>query len=160
MKPEQRMWGYLSGKMHGMWDAQRHEDRYSEDIPDVSFALTVGNRGIVGVDGWIELKTIPAWPASLKTMVNIPHLTSGQVNWMERRGSAGTGSVFMLLAVGVIGHADWALIPYTRVRDVYERKLNKTGLIWASAGWWPSQVGLQADGLRNVLLGMEAGKHV
>lgn len=115
-KPEQKQWDYLSRQMSGLWDAQRHEDRHSPDVPDVSFAMQ-------GIDGWLELKTLAAWPKRSTTQVYLEHLTSGQVNWLERRGSRGSGRVWLLLAVGTeMAEAEWLLVPSTRVRTLYERE--------------------------------------
>lgn len=112
--PEARQWRYLRDQMAGHWHVQRHEDKHSEDIPDVSFAAR-------GVDGFLELKTLAKWPVKPNTPVRIAHLTGGQVNWMEERGAAGNGHVYLLLAIGgLMNEAEWFLVPYTRVRSLYE----------------------------------------
>lgn len=119
-KDEQKQWDYLDAAMKGRWDVQRHEDRYSTSIPDLSFALR-------GTDGWIELKVLSKWPTKPASPVNIAHLDSGQVNWAEQRGKAGHGNVWLLLAVGEdMGKADWFLIPWNRLREVYERDWVRT----------------------------------
>jgi hypothetical protein len=122
-KPEQKMWDYLTAAMRGRWDAQRHEDKLSNSVPDVSFACQ-------GVDGWLELKTIEEWPKRATTMVKLQHLRSGQVNWMEDRGRRGRGACWVLLAVGGgFGNADWVLIHHTRIRDLYDGKMGKDELL-------------------------------
>lgn len=122
-KPEQLMWDYLDDTMRGRWDAQRHEDKFSESVPDVSFACR-------GVDGWLELKVLPSWPKQPGVNVRMSHLRPGQVNWMEIRGKRGRGAVWLLLAVGTSnGLADWVLIHHTRVRDLYEAKLTREDLL-------------------------------
>lgn len=121
-KPEQLQWQYLSKAMSGLWDAQRHEDRYSPDIPDVSYAIQ-------NVDGWIELKTLMKYPVNPDKPIRLAHLRSGQVNWIERRGAAGAGRVFLLLAVGqAMAKADWYLIRWPDVRDLYDGKITRAEL--------------------------------
>lgn len=122
-KPEQLMWDHLKAKMEGRWDAQRHEDEYSPDVPDVSYALR-------GRDGWIELKTIAEWPKRGTTAVNLDRLRPGQVNWLESRGRHGNGRCWLLLAVGTnMGSATWVLIPYHRIREVYDRTMTAEDLL-------------------------------
>lgn len=128
-KAEQLMWDYLSGVMRGRWDAQRHEDKYSDSIPDVSFA-----RG--GVDGWLELKIIPAWPKKANTPINLSHLRPGQVNWLEDRGRAGNGACYLLLAVGPTpSKAEWLLVHWSVVREVYDRTITHEQLYAKATDW-------------------------
>ncbi len=128
------MWVYLASKMRGLWDAQRHEDKYSVGIPDLSFAVRLDGRA---VDGWIELKTILAYPTWDRTRIKIRHLKAEQVNWMERRARSGSGSVFLLLAVGrSMDGADWYLLPVDSVRDLYEGKLGREDLAFRSVAVW------------------------
>ena len=49
MKPEQRMWQRVAAIAHSFSLCQRHEDRLSPDVPDVSFV-----RRTDGVGGWVE----------------------------------------------------------------------------------------------------------
>lgn len=85
---EQLLWRALDAEMRSFWTAQRHEDRYSPDVPDVSFALN-------GVDGWAELKVVDPTPKP-DALLRIAHFTSGQRNWLYKRGRAGTGHCFLL----------------------------------------------------------------
>ena len=73
-KPEQIAWDVLARQMRGRWRAQRHEDKYSPDIPDVSF---VAGR----YSGWIELKAAQGWDESLE-------MRPGQLNWLMERAEA------------------------------------------------------------------------
>lgn len=128
-KPEQRQWDYLRGQMAGRWDAQRHEDRYCQDIPDVSF-------GLQGIDGWIELKTIKAWPKRVGTPLNIPHLTAGQVNWIEARYAHGGRNSFLLLAVGAEpACAEWSIFRGNEVRRLKGGGFRRTdvSVLWSPA---------------------------
>lgn len=79
-KPEQLVWSALQRRMVGEWIAQRHEDRYSPGIPDVSFVRN-------GVSGWIELKHADK---------NEPlKIRPGQLNWMKSRVDAGCMCILM-----------------------------------------------------------------
>lgn len=83
------------------WDAQAHEDMHHNYIADMSFAAH-------GVDGWIECKYLPKFPTSLKA---IPHYTTGQRDWLIKRGSVGAGAVYLL--VGTPDHHtmwDWQVL--------------------------------------------------
>ena len=80
---ERKLWQWLSGQIGNAWDAQRHEDKYAVGIPDVSY-------GCRGTQGWIELKSLTAWPRK-----GFPALSVEQTNWLIRRG--GTGGKCWLL---------------------------------------------------------------
>jgi hypothetical protein len=87
MSGEAALWHYLSNGMRGQWNAQRHEDRLTAGIPDVSFALN-------GVDGWLELKALVRAGAS----VNLG-LSNEQAIWLYRRGKIGSGHCFVLARI-------------------------------------------------------------
>lgn len=118
------MWDYLARQMGRLWHAQRHEDRYSPDIPDLSY-------GFGGTEGWIELKTIPGWPANPNKPVSIPHLRAGQVNWIEERNKYGSSHTWLLLAVGASGFddADWVLIRGSDIRRVYDKQFTQMDIL-------------------------------
>lgn len=97
-KPEKALWNYVSAGMNNRWDCQRHEDRYSKGIPDVSY-------GINGVNGWIELKI------SKQGKVNI---SQEQINWAISRGSRG-GRCFVLIRDDSFNHL---LVPYTLIKEL------------------------------------------
>lgn len=86
LRIEAEFWDYISAVMGGKWDAQRHEDKYSVGIPDVSY-------GLLGVNGWIELKAYRKWPTN-----GIPKFTSKQSNWLKNRGKHG-GKCFVLIRI-------------------------------------------------------------
>lgn len=73
------------------WHVQSHEDRFSEAIPDLSF-------GARGVNGWIELKQVKAWPKREDTKVKPAHYTSEQANWIIKRNKY-AGSCFVFVKV-------------------------------------------------------------
>lgn len=85
-KREGTFWDFLNDKMGNRWDVQRHEDKYSVGIPDLSY-------GINGVNGWIELKACPKWPTK-----GIPYYTPAQANWLTARGKKG-GRCFILVKI-------------------------------------------------------------
>lgn len=92
MAGEARFWAYLRKGMRGRWHAQRHEDRLSAGVPDVSYALN-------GVDGWIELKALDRWPKRAGTRVT-SGLTLIQGRWLVDRAQKGNGQCFIFLKVG------------------------------------------------------------
>lgn len=83
---------YLMSVMGRQWDAQSHEDMYSDGIADLSF-------GMEGINGWIELKHIPKWPMKENTLVKPKHYTAIQVNWLISRWKKG-GNCFVFVKVG------------------------------------------------------------
>jgi hypothetical protein len=102
---EHRLWLYLRDNMASSWEAQRHEDRLSTGIPDVSYSMLH--------HGWIELKYLAAAPKKASTPMRIEHYTTDQRNWIMRHGSRG-GLVFLLLQVG----RDYLLFDWTRAREI------------------------------------------
>jgi len=89
---ESTFWAYLRRGMKGYWHAQRHEDKLTLGIPDVSYGARKAN-------GWIELKYLPAWPKQAKTEVKIEHYTTEQKRWLRNRGQYG-GLCWLFLRVG------------------------------------------------------------
>lgn len=85
-KPERAFWKWLNMATTGLWHVQRHEDKYSVGIPDISY-------GADGINGWIELKAYDKWPNG-----NLPHFTSKQANWLTNRGERG-GHCFILIRI-------------------------------------------------------------
>lgn len=69
-------------------DAIAVENPALPGTPDVNF-----------VEGWIELKSIPAWPVRGKTPVRIDHWTPEQRVWHIRRSRAGGNSYVLLESV-------------------------------------------------------------
>jgi len=91
---------------------QRHEDAYSNGIPDVSF-------GIDNVNGWIELKYDDCFPVEYKTK-----LRKEQKPWLIKRGRA-AGNCFVLHQLGDI----FMLIPYENIMAINET-LQKDSFTW------------------------------
>lgn len=117
-KPEQQQWIKLKAatEKHIMW--QRHEDRLSPDIPDLSFQTPYGG-------GWVEMKTLDQWPARSTTAVNLPHLKEGQVNWLQKRRTLGS-NCWILLWVRSTG--EWLLFAPAVGKLIRERKLTREAL--------------------------------
>ncbi|MDB5177551.1 MAG: hypothetical protein JWN75_1219 [Candidatus Saccharibacteria bacterium] len=92
------MWSALRPHLVG-WglDPWRVETASKDGIPDVNYTY-----------GWIELKTIPAWPKRAATVVAIDHFTPEQRVWGIKRWRAG-GLSWHLLRVGNGPDADWLL---------------------------------------------------
>ena len=90
-KAEQKMWDFIRPKMKGLWDVQRHEDKYSQGVPDLSF-------GIQGINGWIELKIMPKYPKNMNRPFMIRHFTPYQKNWLKKRQKYG-GNCWLLLRI-------------------------------------------------------------
>jgi hypothetical protein len=76
-------------------DAVAVENPARPGTPDVNY-----------IEGWIELKQLPRWPAKRDTVVKCSHFRTGQRIWIKRRARAG-GQVHVLLQVG----SDWLLLP-------------------------------------------------
>ncbi len=98
MKRENTLKKYLVGKMGTRWDVQSHEDRYSDAVPDLSYAIR-SMADNISADGWIELKQKPKWPVKPETPVKFSRYTAGQVNWMTTRGKTGVGKCWVLCKI-------------------------------------------------------------
>ena len=97
MKPEHKYWNkYIEPRMRTAWDAQRHEDKISLGIPDVSFGICSSN--FEKINGWIELKYVKEYPKRETTPVKLPHFTPFQRNWLKKRQRYG-GNCWLLFGV-------------------------------------------------------------
>jgi hypothetical protein len=74
-------------------DGRSVENGVGAGTPDVNYA-----------DGWIELKSLEAWPVKGGPL-RVPHFTPQQKAWLVRRHKAG-GAIWMLLKVGT----EWLLL--------------------------------------------------
>ena len=91
MKDEKALWQYIKNQMGNIWDAQRHEDKITLGIPDVSF-------GANGINGWMELKHVKKYPVKLKSPIIIRHFTNYQKLWLERRQKY-AGNCWLLIRI-------------------------------------------------------------
>lgn len=78
------------------FDVQAHEDKISNFVPDLSFA-------VAGKDGWIEVKYQDEPPA---TLGGISHWTVGQEEWLYKRGMRGAAQCFLLVGTPEV-HVAW-----------------------------------------------------
>lgn len=108
MSAERTLWKYLCKGLSGRWHAQRHEDKYSSGIPDVSYAVQ-------GTDGWIELKAAsrPKRGGKISTGVSIE-----QSLWLTLRGREGNGKCFVLLRLD----EEHFLFPWSVSRSLVEKQ--------------------------------------
>ena len=114
-RTETTFWSLIQSKMSPYWAAQRHEDKHTKGIPDVSYSMN-------GVNGWIELKTVEVSNAG---KVNIPHFTTEQRQWLKRHGRRG-GHCFLFVEITnskQFWSSLYVLIPYDKIDTV-------SGLAW------------------------------
>lgn len=130
---EDKLWDDTRDGMTGRWHAQRHEDKYSKGIPDVSFGIQKK------AEGWIELKFLPRLP----NMDGRPwdfkydHFYPEQRNWAEQRTKHGPGRVFLLCRFGTELTAIWN---WNRVRALLGQAPLDTIIKAANAQWWHGQI--------------------
>ena len=120
---EAGLWKYLSRVMGNLWEAQRHEDKYSTGIPDVSYATSH--------HGWIELKSVAVKDEN--RVVKVPHFTAAQKAWAKRHG-ARCGKVWTLIRV----NRHHLLFGWWSVDRVGNMTLPE--MIVESHGWWEGQI--------------------
>jgi hypothetical protein len=80
---------------------QRHEDKYVSGVPDISYCLSKNKHG------WLELKYIDVNKIKPKQIINIPHFTSEQKNWLESRGEIGCKCYLLLFVDDVFVTIPW-----------------------------------------------------
>lgn len=101
------------------------ENGVGAGTPDVSFA-----------GGWLELKSLAAWPKRAGTVLKIPHYTPQQRVWIAKHHRAG-GLVMILLKVA----DDWVLLD----ADFSVMKLGKTAtrerILAAALEHWGPELG-------------------
>lgn len=139
--PEQFFWRDLDRLMGNMWLAQRHEDKYQPDIPDVSYVC----RRMVG---WLELKVVSDPQRYAPFQLSDRHFTPGQRNWLKSRGEAGNGLCFVLIRIRQQPYRKltqdehlllrWDRLPLLGSYTLQDfREDDMPGLLWFSAGSFP-----------------------
>lgn len=154
---EAALWDTLRVGMGGLWHAQRHEDKHSTSIPDVSYAMG-------SVDGWIELKYMNevATARSLNSKTfdfHRDHFPEEQRNWLTERARRGAGNVFVICRFDGYLHKDGRVTAIWLWRD-----LSKSLGRWSmrsiiedhSAAWWSGSI--HFGELTRVLYNRGAGK--
>ena len=109
--------------MGNLWEAQRHEDKYSTGIPDVSYATDH--------HGWIELKYVVVKDED--RVVKVPHFTAAQKAWAKRFGSRG-GRVWVLIQV----NRHYLLFSWVSVDRIGRMTLPE--MIRESWEWWEGAI--------------------
>lgn len=100
---------------------QRHEDRCTPGIPDVSILYC-------GKTTWLELKYLKRWPRNLHTNVKIKHFTAAQKCWLKHYSKCG-GNAWLLLRV----YKDVFIIHPQILQE--EKDLTYYHLNFAKPGW-------------------------
>lgn len=95
MMSEAQLWDKVRNAMGGRWHAQRHEDKHSKGIADVSY-------GVAGADGWIELKVVERFETNPDGMwdFSLHKFPPEQRNWLRQRAKFGSGRVFLMSSFG------------------------------------------------------------
>lgn len=112
---ESDLWEHVREGMRSRWHAQRHEDKHSKGIPDVSYAMRRKT------DGWVEMKFLPEYPTVSRHKSEKPwdfkldHFTPEQRNWMNLRDDHSAGRIFLLARLGT-SHIIWQ---WRRVRYMW-----------------------------------------
>lgn len=90
------------------------------------------NYGGDGTEGWLELKSIDAWPANSTTALRIEHYSPQQRVWHVRRSRVG-GNVYVLVKVA----SDWFLLEgMDAAREL--GKVPRARLEELALNWWDS----------------------
>lgn len=129
---EANLWERTRDGMIGRWHAQRHEDKHSKGIPDVSYGIA--RRG----DGWIELKYLDRYPTKPGPWdFKLDHFTPEQRNWLSSRAKHGTGRVFIMAQFGDRLTAIWQ---WAKLEPLLGRASFADIEKAASALWWHGPV--------------------
>jgi len=98
--PEQKLYDWLVRKVGHRAMLERVENRVKKDTPDLYFSVkatpATDDRPLTG---WIELKSLDAFPAKATTTVKLPHWTNGQRYWAIRHKTHG-GNTWLVVQVG------------------------------------------------------------
>jgi len=100
---EADLWDRTRDGMGPRWHAQRHEDKHSKGIPDVSYGIARR------AEGWIELKFLKRYPIKVEEPFDfkLDHFIPEQRNWLTLRRRHGLGRVFLMCQFGDTLTAIW-----------------------------------------------------
>ncbi len=87
------------------------------------------------VEGWLELKQLPRWPAGEDTIVRVPHFTPQQRIWISQRAKRG-GAVHVLVQIG----KEWLLLPGPAAATMLGRATREALRQSAVQQWWGSEL--------------------
>jgi len=112
----------------------------------VSVENGVGGAGTPDVNyagGWIELKSVAAWPKRADTILRVEHFNPAQKIWLTKRCEAG-GVADLLLKVG----NDWLLFEGGVATAFVGKSTKESLLLWADWVWYD---GLDEEEFRQVI---------
>ena len=109
---------------------QRHEDLYSVGIPDMSYE----HPDCMG-SGWIEAKSVKAWPKRASTTIKMKHYTPQQVAWAMKHGLMNQRT-WLLLEVDTFVF----LIAYNQCRRVQQGLCTRYDLTQISSDYWGGRI--------------------
>lgn len=94
----------------------------------------VGTPDVAYAGGWLELKSIDAWPKKPDTPLRVPHFSPAQKVWITKHRLAG-GVVDVLLKV----EQDWLLIDGQMAVDILG-VAPREALIFHAVRHWPDGI--------------------
>lgn len=106
MLPEQKMYHDLKNAVGSLLHMTRVEDSLGHGVSDVTWS------NHKGLQGWVELKVIPAWPVRVKTLVKVERFTPQQKLFLL---NTGPGSWFLLK---VDTANEWLLFDWQSAQEV------------------------------------------
>ncbi len=132
MGSENALWQTFKRNMSVFGRFDRHEDKLSLGVPDISYCIFNG-----ASKGWIELKYVEAPPKRASTIFRIDHFTREQKAWLRGRGESGD-NCWVFLQMGREYYLfDWASAQLINTLPWFETRE------YACRGWydgmnWPS----------------------
>lgn len=100
------------------------------DAIAVENTVLPGTPDVECLGGWIELKSVDAWPARTCSRLAVPHFSAIQRAWLRRRCRRG-GRAFLLLRVG----NEWLLFRGDIAADILGLA-NRSQLLSAAIRHW------------------------
>lgn len=143
MSSESQLWSTVKRNLSPFGRLVRIESGLTEPgIPDVIYCIRKHT-------GWLELKEIDAWPVRPTTAINIPHLQTEQVIFMES-WCKDTGEAYGLFQIG----CDYLLLNHDLVRRIHDRQATRAEVIMGATVFGRNQLPTNAivatlSGLQN-----------
>lgn len=141
-KREQKLNDRIMAALRGL-DPRRCENVVDPGTPDIHY-----------IGGWIEDKSIAAWPKRAKTVVALDHYVPGQRAWHVRRRRAG-GRVHVAFEVG---GEDGCLLLFDA-----ERAAEHLGIDWTREDCYANAdficAPFDGDALRNFIQKLDRDRH-